>query len=133
MIGAGDAFTSECYRVPPTCTSGRPGAVLGWVRSLLGLEWDALYALTADTLAADDDPVFTPFLIGERDPRVGLAARAGWSNLSSRHDSAALGRSALLGVASYIAERTRSLMKVAGADQVVLSGGSVTTPAGCSC
>jgi len=101
------------------------GLALDWVRSVLGLDWGALYALGADALAADDDPVFTPFLVGERDPRVGLAARAGWSNLSSQHDVAALGRSAVLGVASYIAERTRSLMNATGSDHVVLSGGSV--------
>ena len=91
---------------------------------MLGLDWGPLYELTTDALTTVDDPVFTPFLLGERDPRVGLDARAGWSNLSAHHDAAALGRSALLGVASYIAERTRTLQAVTGADRVVLSGGS---------
>ena len=100
------------------------GLVLDWVRSVLGLDWGPLYELTTDALTTVDDPVFTPFLLGERDPRVGLDARAGWSNLSAHHDAAALGRSALLGVASYIAERTRTLQAVTGADRVVLSGGS---------
>lgn len=102
------------------------GLVLDWARSLVGLDWGGLYALSADALTADDDPVFTPFLMRERDQRVGLAARAGWSNLSSEHDASALGRSAVLGVASYIAERTRTLLEVTGSDNVVLSGGSVS-------
>jgi len=102
------------------------GLVLSWAKSLLGLDWAALYAQSASALTATDDPIFTPFLVGERDQRVGLAARAGWSNLSSQHDAAALGRGALLGVASYIAERTLSLMKVTGSEEVVLSGGSVS-------
>ena len=101
------------------------GLVLDWARSRLGLDWEALYAAGAVALDVDDDPIFTPFLVGERDPRVGLDARAGWSNLSSHHDVAALGRSAVLGVASYIAERARSLMAATGSEHVVLSGGSM--------
>ncbi len=101
------------------------GMVLDWVRSVIGFDWGELYAQSTDALTANDDPIFQPFLVGERDPRVGLDARAGWSNLSAQHDAAALGRSALLGVASYIAERTRTLLEVTGADHIVLSGGSV--------
>lgn len=101
------------------------GLVLDWVRRTLEIEWDALYDLAQDALRYPDDPCFAPFLVGERDPRIGLTARAAWVGLSPEHDRTALGRSALLGVASYLAERTRSLIDIADSDTVVLSGGSV--------
>lgn len=102
------------------------GLALGWVRSLLGMEWDELYhhADTALTAVAQD-PVFLPFLAGERDPEIGPAPKGAWTDLGVAHDRASLARSALVGTAAYLARRAGALPD---ADRIVLSGGSIRNP-----
>ena len=101
------------------------GLALSWVRSVLGLTWDEMYAQASAALERHgSDPVFAPFLAGERDPDVGLEARASWSKLSGQHDAAAMARSAVLGVTAYIARRVREVVELTGAGHVVLSGGA---------
>lgn len=101
------------------------GLVLGWVRRLFGFGWDELYQLAEDALDGHLSPTFAPFLAGERDARIGLDARAVWSGLSSGHGADDLARSALVGVASYLAHRTLGLMEVTGSTRLILSGGSM--------
>lgn len=100
------------------------GLALGWVRSNLGLTWEQLFALAEDALTVTDDPVFLPFVGGERDPEVGLHARGSWTGLSTSHDRSAMARSALLGVATYLARRVRLTLDLTGSHDVILSGGS---------
>jgi xylulokinase len=98
---------------------------LNWVRTVLGMEWDVLFGEAEAALTmSPDDPTFVPYLAGERDPAVGLDARGAWLDLSVSHDAAALARSALLGVGSYLAHRTRMLVELTEGQRVVLSGGS---------
>lgn len=101
------------------------GLALTWVRTILGLGWDPLFEHARGALAeTSTDPLFVPFLVGERDPTIGLDARGAWLHLTAGHDRAALARSALVGVASYLAHRTRKLLELTGADSVIVSGGS---------
>ncbi len=101
------------------------GLALNWVRTVLGIEWDVLFAEAEQALTkSPDDPAFVPYLAGERDPAIGLDARGAWLDLSVSHDAAALARSSLVGVGSYLALRTRMLVELSGAERVVLSGGS---------
>lgn len=101
------------------------GLALNWVRTVLGMEWEVLFGEAEAALTkSPDDPTFVPFLAGERDPAIGLDARGAWLDLSVSHDVTALARSALLGVGSYLAHRTRMLVEITDAQRVVLSGGS---------
>ena len=102
------------------------GLALGWVRSVLEMDWDVLFSHAGDALTTTfDDPVFAPFLAGERDPQVGLDRRGSWTDLGIAHDRAALARSALVGTASYLARRTRALADATQTTRVVMSGGSM--------
>ncbi len=113
---------STWYAMAPVLNAG---LALDWVRTVLGLEWEALFGEAEHALTrAPTDPRFVPYLAGERDPEIGLDARGAWLGLSVAHDAAALARSALVGVASYLAHRTRSLVELTGGKRVVLSGGS---------
>lgn len=100
------------------------GLALSWVRGILGLDWDALYGHADTALESPADPLFVPFLVGERDPDVGLDARGSWLDLTVSHDRSSLARSALLGVAAYLGRRTRTMLDATGGDRVTLSGGS---------
>lgn len=101
------------------------GLALSWVRRILGMDWGQLYGHAATALIRSiDDPTFVPFLVGERDPEVGRDGRGAWVGLTAAHDRAALARSALVGVGSYLARRTRLLADLTGADKAVLAGGS---------
>jgi xylulokinase len=118
---------AQWYVMAPVINAG---LALSWVRGILGFDWDTLYGHADSALAnAHDDPIFLPFLSGERDSAVGLAARGAWRNLAVQHDRAALARSALVGVASYLAVRTLSVLEITGGDRVLLSGGSAESPA----
>ncbi len=121
------ASTSPWYVLAPVLNSG---LALMWVRTMLGMDWDELFVHAEDALgAAHADPVFVPYLVGERDPDVGLDARGAWLGLSAAHDRAALARSALVGVACYLAHRSKQLLGLTAATRVVLSGGSTRNPA----
>lgn len=110
------------YAMAPVLNAG---LALNWVRNVLGIEWDVLFAEAEQALTkSPDDPAFVPYLAGERDPAIGLDARGAWLDLSVSHDAAALARSSLLGVGSYLALRTRMLVELSGGERVVLSGGS---------
>ena len=101
------------------------GLALGWVRTVLGLGWVELFSHAEEALTrACDDPMFVPFLVGERDPDVGLDSRGAWLGLAASHDQAALARGALVGIASYLARRTRFLLDLTEGTRVILAGGS---------
>lgn len=102
------------------------GLALTWARTMLGLAWDELFGHAGDALdRAVGDPVFLPFLVGERDPEIGLDARGAWLDLTAEHDRSAMARSALVGVASSLAHRTRHLLELTNATRVIMSGGSM--------
>jgi xylulokinase len=76
------------------------GVALEWTRSMLGLTWAEAYAQAfAEERCAADDPIFLPYLTGERTPLMDPNVRGAWIGLSAEHDRAALMRAAFRGVA----------------------------------
>lgn len=113
---------SAWYAMAPVLNAG---LALNWVRTVLAMEWEDLFGEAGHALTkVPSDPRFVPYLAGERDPAIGLDARGAWFGLSVSHDRAALARSALVGVGSYLAHRTRLLVGLIGGRRIVLSGGS---------
>lgn len=110
------------YAMAPVLNAG---LALSWVRDVLGLEWPDVYRHAPAALSrVGEDPVFIPFLAGERDPAVGITGRGGWVGVATHHDSAALTRAALLGVAGYLVRRADHL-RVGRGGRVTLTGGSM--------
>ena len=105
------------------------GLTLDWVRRLLGASWPELYAAAG---APDlDDPIFLPHLSGERTPYLDPAMRGAWIGLTTRHDRAALMRSALEGVALSVRDALDALRGATGLPLEVwrLAGGGSVAPA----
>lgn len=101
------------------------GLALGWVREIVGYDWDRFYHLAASVLErGTSDPMFLPFLAGEREPAHDELVGAAWSGLTLAHDADALVRSALRGVAFYLAARARALLDATGVAKAMVSGGS---------
>lgn len=113
---------STWYAMAPVLNAG---LALNWVRTVLAMDWEDLFGEAEDALTkVPEDPRFVPYLAGERDPAIGLDARGAWLGLSVSHERASLARSALVGVGSYLAHRTRTLVDLIGGTRIVLSGGS---------
>lgn len=101
------------------------GLALSWVRRIVGYDWGRVYGLADSVLdQGHSDPVFLPFLATEREPDRDGSVGAAWNGLMFTHDSDALVRSALRGVAFYLAQRAKALMAVTGVSHAVVSGGS---------
>lgn len=104
------------------------GLTLDWVRRTVGVEWAELYA-AADTPPADGgDPIFLPYLNGERTPLLDASLTASWIGLTGRHDRTALLRSAVAGVADGIADALDALPRNGSgpvSDLRLAGGGSV--------
>ncbi|MEJ2359340.1 MAG: FGGY family carbohydrate kinase [Deinococcales bacterium] len=77
------------------------GLALNWVRSLLGITWEELYA-SFDAERIRPALVFLPYLSGERTPLMDSTARAAWLGLGLHHTRDDLVRAALAGVALSI-------------------------------
>ena len=75
------------------------GLALEWVRALLHLEWDELYARLAGGAELPRDLLFLPYLTGERTPYMNPNARGAWIGLSLHHDRYDMLAAAVLGVA----------------------------------
>ncbi|MBW6455183.1 MAG: xylulose kinase, partial [Trueperaceae bacterium] len=109
------------------------GVALDWVRTLLGLSWDELYAALGDAAPAVA-PLFLPYLTGERAPLMKGHARGGWLGLEPGHDREALAGAAVAGVAVGIADGLRALPGPAdrrgpAALRVRAGGGGLRSPA----
>lgn len=111
------------YRLAPV---QNVGVTLDWVRTLLGVSWEELYA-AASRPPRPGAPVFTPRLTPERwDP----AATGAWTGLTLAHRREDLLRSALDGVAALLRQRLEDL-RAAGhhPESVLLGGGGSDHPA----
>ena len=75
------------------------GLALGWVRRLFGLSWSDFYDEAFSEPAKISDPVFHPYVVGERTPYMDERLRADWIGLSARHSRPQLIRAALEGTA----------------------------------
>jgi len=110
------------YRLAPVQNAG---VALDWVRGVLGVTWQQLYA-TAGRPWRADTPVFLPYLARERwDP----ATAGAWEGLTLGHDRDDLARGALEGVAFLLRRRLDDL-RAAGhqPEAVLLGGGGATHP-----
>jgi xylulokinase len=100
------------------------GLALEWVRRLLGVEWDELYAEALSVGPGADGLVFLPYLSGERTPYFDASARGGWVGLRMEHTRAHLLRAALEGVAFSIKQGLEALLATgAPLSQLRLAGG----------
>ncbi|HEY4465116.1 MAG TPA: FGGY family carbohydrate kinase [Streptosporangiaceae bacterium] len=111
------------YRLAPVQNAG---VALDWVRGVLGVSWQQLYATAARPWRADT-PVFLPYLARERwDP----ATAGAWEGLTLGHDREDLMRGAIEGVAFLLRKRLDDL-RAAGhqPETVLLGGGGATHPA----
>jgi xylulokinase len=101
------------------------GVALEWVRSAVGMEWDAFYDdFDTGKVALPDDLVFLPYLTGERTPYVNPQARGAWIGLGLHHSRSQVLAAALLGVACSVRLGLESLGVQAGARAYLVGGSS---------
>jgi xylulokinase len=95
------------------------GAALDWVRGVLGVTWDELYATAARGPVTS--PLFRPYLVPES---TGITTDGGWTGLTLSHTREDLMSAALTGVARLLRDHLDTL-RAAGADvrQVMVAGG----------
>lgn len=103
------------------------GLALDWVRRTHQVSWEQLYAAAAGK-PCQDDPLFLPYLGGERTPLLDPLLTGSWIGLTARHDTATLLRCALEGVAGAIADALDALPGPTP-DVVRLAGGGTVGPA----
>jgi len=75
------------------------GLALSWVRRLFDLSWPEFYDEAFSAPVMPSDPVFHPYIAGERTPYMDERLRADWIGLGACHGRAQLIRSALEGTA----------------------------------
>jgi xylulokinase len=113
------AVGGGCYRLAPV---QNVGVTLNWVRTLLGMSWDEMYA-TAARPRCPEPPVFEPYLTPERwDP----SATGAWTGLTLAHRREDLARAALDGVAGLLRQRLEDLRAAGAAPRRVVLGGGGT-------
>jgi sugar (pentulose or hexulose) kinase len=77
------------------------GLALDWARAMLSMSWDQAYS-SLQVSASLADPVFLPYLSGERVPFHDPSLRGGWLGLSTADSQESLMRAAFVGVACAI-------------------------------
>ncbi len=85
------------------------GLALEWVRRVLGVSWEGVYAEAFAIPPGAGGVVFLPYLSGERTPRFDPSARGAWTGLGLDHDRGHLLRAALEGVAFALREGLEAL------------------------
>ena len=93
------------------------GVALDWVRGVLGVTWDELYATASRP--ARDGLEFVPWLVSER----GNEGGGGWTGMRLAHTREDLMRAALAGVAGLLRDRLADLRAVGCEPERVLIGG----------
>ena len=117
------AVGDGCYRLAPV---QNVGITLDWVRNLLGVTWEDLYAVAACP-RRPGAPRFDPYLTPERWSPGAVGAWTGLSLACERED---LIRSALDGVAGLLRQRLDDLRAAGHAPvRAVIGGGGTSHPA----
>jgi xylulokinase len=98
------------------------GSAWSWVRRVLGMSWDELFAAASATPAGAGGVVFRPFLTGERGGVAGPEERGGWTGLQPGTTRDDLARAAVEGVVLGIGAAA-GLLPGEGSGPVVLTGG----------
>lgn len=104
------------------------GLALDWVRRVLGLGWDELYA-AAERPPGADGVTFVPYLTGERSPVLNAHARGAWLGLDLAGDRASLAQAAVEGVAFAIRHALEALPSASKLEHARLVGGGIAAPA----
>ncbi|HEX6444095.1 MAG TPA: FGGY family carbohydrate kinase [Streptosporangiales bacterium] len=102
------------------------GIALDWVRRVLGLSWDELYALRGGPGAGG--VTFVPYLTGERSPVLDPDARGAWVGMGLATNRSGLARAAVEGVAFAVRHALEALPGDAPAE-ARLTGGGAALPA----
>ncbi|MDB5044660.1 MAG: xylulose kinase [Deinococcus sp.] len=116
-----EAEAAGCYTLAAIQNAG---LVLEWVRRTLRLTWPELYA-AAQEVDAEPQPIFLPYLTGDRTPHLDPHARAGWVGLTATHDHRHMARAAFEGVALSIAQAAELLPLTPGQPLFLAGGGTV--------
>jgi xylulokinase len=102
------------------------GASLAWFRDVAGggASYESLLSEAARWAAGTEDLLFLPYLAGERTPYADPQARGAFVGLQTRHDTGALTRAVLEGVAFGLRDCLDLLVELdAGIDVARVSGG----------
>jgi xylulokinase len=117
------AVGDGCYRLAPV---QNVGITLDWVRNLLGVTWEELYAVAARP-RRPGAPRFDPHLAPER---WNPGATGAWTGLSLACEREDLVRSALDGVAGLLRQRLDDLRAAGHAPvRAIIGGGGTSDPA----
>jgi xylulokinase len=98
------------------------GLSLNWVRHVMNVSWDELYA-SAGHPGRAGDPIFVPHLAGERTPYSDPGLRGSWTGLALADDRTSLLRSALEGAAFSIRDALDALLADDRLPRLRLAGG----------
>jgi xylulokinase len=104
------------------------GLSLNWVRKIMNVTWDELYA-SAEHPGQTHDPIFIPHLSGERTPYSDPALRGSWTALSLADDRTSLLRCALEGTAFAIRDALDALLAGYRPPHLRLAGGGTLAAA----
>ena len=105
------------------------GLALEWVRALLGLSWDEMYALAFACPPGCEGLTFLPYLTGERTPHLDPEVRGAWHGLTLKHGRAHLLRAAFEGVAFALKDGLAALNDVGiSPNGLRLAGGGTLQP-----
>jgi xylulokinase len=99
------------------------GSAWAWVRSVLGLSWDELFAAAAATAPGAGGVVFRPFLTGERGAVATAGQRGAWTGLRADTTRADLARAAVEGVLLAVAAAAELLPGDDGGPVLLTGGG----------
>ena len=105
------------------------GLALEWVRALLGVTWDEMYALAFACSPDCEGLTFLPYLTGERTPHLDPEVRGAWHGLSLKHGRSHLARAAFEGVAFALKDGLVALGDIGiDPDSLRLAGGGSLRP-----
>jgi len=99
------------------------GVALEWVRALFDISWDQFYDEAFETGPHESDPLFHPYVMGERTPHMDPYLTADWIGARAAHSRSEFLRSALEGVAFALCDAWDALDVGPSVGAVQLAGG----------
>jgi xylulokinase len=121
------ALPGQWYRLAAIQNAG---LALEWVREILGLSWEQVYAEAFSVAPGCEGLTFLPYLTGERTPHLDPYARGTWVGLGLHHRRSHLMRAALEGVAFAIRQGLEAIATTGIPIQKLrLAGGGTLEPA----
>ena len=100
------------------------GIALEWVRKILSMSWDEMYAEAFKISAGCEGIIFLPYLTGERTPHLDPNVRGLWQGFGLNHERGHLARAAFEGVAFALKDGLKALEDTGiHAESLRLAGG----------